>query len=346
VLPTVAIRLARCIRPLWVLVLVAVLAALTQPSATAKPGGHDRPRTIVGLQKRLGRLALRNTELVERFNQARVLVRHRQHQAQAAEHVADLARAQLHRATVSFTAMIQAQYEFGPFGAAGALLSSRSGGNAVVRLNTLDLLSDHAADVVARVDSARRVAAEKSRAAQEALASATEQRDAVAKRRAFITREVEKYKRLLGLLTLRQRAEYVHRADPAVSAARVRNLPRGPSAAARKAVNFALEQVGKPYIFGAAGPGAYDCSGLTMAAWASARVHLPHSAEDQYNHGRHVRESHLEPGDLLFFYRPIEHVTIYVGDGLMVSAPTVGQNVQVVPLAKFQSDYSGATRLN
>jgi cell wall-associated NlpC family hydrolase len=58
-----------------------------------------------------------------------------------------------------------------------------------------------------------------------------------------------------------------------------------------------------------------------------------------------VSESELEPGDLIFFYQPIGHVTIYIGDGMMVSAPTEGENVSVVPLSSFQSDYVGATRL-
>jgi cell wall-associated NlpC family hydrolase len=274
-----------------------------------------------------------------------VLVHAREREANAAQAVADRARARLDRASYSFTQMIQAQYESGQLGSAGALLDSRSGGNAVSRLNTLDLLSNHAADVVAMVDHARQIAAEKNQQAQAALAAATEQRDAVASRRAEVTREIDKYKRMLGMLTAQQRAEYLHRADPSISMARARQLPAATSAAARKAVNFALAQVGKPYVFGAAGPSSYDCSGLTMAAWARAGVSLPHSAADQYNYGTHVPEYALQPGDLLFFYQPIGHVTIYIGDGLMVSAPTEGEDVQVVPLSYFQSDYSGATRL-
>jgi peptidoglycan DL-endopeptidase CwlO len=344
----VAIRLARRTRPLLILPLVAVLTVVglaTQAPATAKPAGRDHPKSIAGVQRRLGRLALRNTQLVEQYNQARVLVQQRQRQADAAEHVAGIARAQLRRATASFTALIQAQYEAGQLSAAGALLDSQSGTNAMARLNTLDLLSNHAADVVARVGAARQEAADKNHAAQQALAAATEQRVLVGKRRTTTASEIDKYKRLLGMLSAQQRAEYVHRVDPAVSLARARRLPWGSSAAARKAVKFALAQVGKPYIFGAGGPGSYDCSGLTMAAWASAGVHLPHSAADQYSYGRHVPESDLQPGDLLFFYHPIGHVTIYVGDGLMVSAPTEGENVQVVELSTFQSDYAGATRL-
>jgi cell wall-associated NlpC family hydrolase len=344
----VAIRLARfrALRLLPLMALAVVLGLLTPTFAAAKPGtAAPRHQTIAGVQKRLGRLALRNTQLVERFNHARVLVHARQREADAAQAVADRARARLDRASYSFTQMIQAQYESGQLGAAGALLDSRSGGNAVSRLSTLDLLSNHAADVVALVDKARQIATDKSQQAQSALAAATEQRDALASRRADVSRQIDKYKRMLGMLTAQQRAEYLHRTDPSISIAQVRRLPGAPSAAARKAVDFALAQVGKPYVFGAAGPSSYDCSGLTMAAWARAGVSLPHSAADQYNYGTHVPEYALQPGDLLFFYHPIGHVTIYIGDGLMVSAPTEGEDVQVVPLSFFQSDYAGATRL-
>ena len=120
---------------------------------------------------------------------------------------------------------------------------------------------------------------------------------------------------------------------------------RASSTGARKAVRFALAQVGKPYVFGAAGPGAFDCSGLTMSSWQQAGVSLPHSALNQYNYGRHVSWDRLQPGDLMFFYEPIAHVTIYIGNGLMVSAPEPGENVQVVPIQTFVNDFSGATRL-
>jgi cell wall-associated NlpC family hydrolase len=82
-----------------------------------------------------------------------------------------------------------------------------------------------------------------------------------------------------------------------------------------------------------------------MASWAHAGVSLPHSAADQYNYGTHVPLSELVPGDLIFFYQPIGHVTIYIGNGMMVSAPTEGQNVSVVPLSAFNGQITGATRL-
>ncbi len=119
---------------------------------------------------------------------------------------------------------------------------------------------------------------------------------------------------------------------------------KGTPAAARKAVQFALAQVGKPYVWGSAGPSSYDCSGLTMASYRSAGISLPHSAAQQYHYGHHVSFSELLPGDLIFLYSPIGHVEIYIGDGLAVSAPTEGEDVKVISVSG-SGDYAGATRL-
>ena len=120
-----------------------------------------------------------------------------------------------------------------------------------------------------------------------------------------------------------------------------------PSSRAAIAVRFALAQLGKPYAFAASGPRAFDCSGLTMAAWAAAGVSLPHFAAWQYNKGHHVSRSQLEPGDLVFFYHPIGHVGMYIGHGLIVHAPHTGDVVRTARLSNWNShDYVGATRLS
>ena len=115
-----------------------------------------------------------------------------------------------------------------------------------------------------------------------------------------------------------------------------------PNAAAAAAVRFACAQLGKPYVYGAAGPGSYDCSGLTMRSWGAAGVSLPHSSSGQYSYGSHVSRSALEPGDLLFIYSPIHHVAIYIGNGLMIHAPHTGDVVRIAPV---ESTFVGATRL-
>jgi cell wall-associated NlpC family hydrolase len=110
-----------------------------------------------------------------------------------------------------------------------------------------------------------------------------------------------------------------------------------------QALRWALTRVGDPYVWGAAGPNEFDCSGLVVWAYAQIGISLEHYTGDLWNEGEHISRSELEPGDLVFFFPDIGHVGIYVGDGLMVDAPTFGQDVQVQPV--FWSAYVGAVRI-
>jgi cell wall-associated NlpC family hydrolase len=113
---------------------------------------------------------------------------------------------------------------------------------------------------------------------------------------------------------------------------------------ADKAVAFAYAQIGKPYQWGATGPGSYDCSGLVQAAWASAGVSIPRTTYDQWAQLPHISVSAIQPGDLLYF-DGIGHTAMYVGNGYIIDAPQTGENVQKVPLAGwYQSTLVGAAR--
>ncbi|GAB2985326.1 C40 family peptidase [Nocardioides montaniterrae] len=114
------------------------------------------------------------------------------------------------------------------------------------------------------------------------------------------------------------------------------------SGRAAAAVQYAMAQVGKAYVWGAAGPSAFDCSGLTMAAWARAGVSLPHSSSAQFGMGPHIPESELRPGDLVFYYSPISHVGMYIGNGLIVNAENPSVGVKVTSLHAMP--YVGAVR--
>ncbi|GAB4007780.1 C40 family peptidase [Nocardioides ultimimeridianus] len=114
------------------------------------------------------------------------------------------------------------------------------------------------------------------------------------------------------------------------------------SGRAAAAVHYAMAQVGKAYVWGAAGPSAFDCSGLTMMAWAQAGVSLPHSSSAQYSMGPHIAESDLQPGDLVFYYSPISHVGMYIGNGLIVNAENPSVGVKVTSLHAMP--YVGAVR--
>ena len=110
-----------------------------------------------------------------------------------------------------------------------------------------------------------------------------------------------------------------------------------------QALKWALTKLGDPYVWGAAGPGSFDCSGLVMWAYAQVGISLMHFTGDQWNEGEHISRSELQPGDLVFFYQDIGHVGLYIGNGLMVDAPTFGQPVQVQPV--MWDVYVGAVRI-
>ncbi|WP_316740173.1 C40 family peptidase [Streptomyces sp. MK7] len=97
---------------------------------------------------------------------------------------------------------------------------------------------------------------------------------------------------------------------------------------AQKALAFARAQIGKPYVWGAAGPGSYDSSGLAQAAWKAAGVALPRGVHDQAGAGRRVPLSEALHGDLVFFHGEAGHVGVYAGDGMMIHAPGPGAHVR------------------
>ncbi|WP_375492483.1 C40 family peptidase [uncultured Jatrophihabitans sp.] len=305
---------------------------------------HHQPSKAT-VQRELGKLAIRNSQLVEQFNQARITVAQAEKTAGVAHAAALRAQAASDTAHEQFVQMIQAQYEGQNLGATSALLDSNSGSNYLSRLTAQNMVSEHEATVISGVTRARKAAVAADAKAKGDVATATARRDALGKKRDAVEAQLAKYRATLEKLSAAQRAALKNGKTENKSVATTLLTSGSESAAAQRAVKFALAQVGKPYVWGSGGPSSYDCSGLTMASWRHGGVSLPHSAAGQYGHGHHVAQSALIPGDLIFFYHPIGHVTIYIGNGLMVSAPTEGENVQVVPLHNFQSDYAGATRV-
>jgi cell wall-associated NlpC family hydrolase len=157
--------------------------------------------------------------------------------------------------------------------------------------------------------------------------------------KADIDDKLAEAKKVLDGLQEQQREALLSRDSSRVSDA-ADNISASGSAAT--AISFAMAQVGKAYVYGAAGDSAYDCSGLTMRAWGAAGVSLPHSSAAQYNSGRHISESELQPGDLVFYYSPISHVGMYIGNGMIVNAENPSVGVTVTSLHSMP--YVGAVR--
>jgi peptidoglycan DL-endopeptidase CwlO len=109
-----------------------------------------------------------------------------------------------------------------------------------------------------------------------------------------------------------------------------------------KALAYAKAQLGEPYARSGAGPSSWDCSGLTMMAWGSVGVNLPHSSRQQFNRGQPVAKSDLQLGDLVFFYSDISHVGLYAGNGQVIHAPRPGKSVEYIKMSYMP--YAGARR--
>ncbi|MBZ5736760.1 C40 family peptidase [Nocardioides mangrovi] len=154
--------------------------------------------------------------------------------------------------------------------------------------------------------------------------------------KATIDKKLDEAQALLGRLKAEEREEILSRGTARVPS----EVPASGRASA--AIAYAMAQVGDAYVYGAAGPSAFDCSGLTMMAWAQAGVSLPHSSSAQYSSGPHIAESDLQPGDLVFYYSPISHVGMYIGNGLIVNAENPGTGVRVTGLHSMP--YVGAVR--
>lgn len=113
------------------------------------------------------------------------------------------------------------------------------------------------------------------------------------------------------------------------------------------ALRFALKQIGDIYVWGAAGPTRWDCSGLTMRAFQAAGISLPHFSGAQIKYGKSVSYTSLKPGDLMFYGIPNSHVSMYMGGGKMVQAPRPGKKVEVIPITRMfgYKPFVGARRL-
>ncbi|MDX6355299.1 MAG: peptidoglycan DL-endopeptidase CwlO [Streptomyces sp.] len=149
-----------------------------------------------------------------------------------------------------------------------------------------------------------------------------------------VTAKLADAQKLLNSLTAEQRAAVasINKGTTTVTAAtKVSTVNASGRAAA--AIAFAEKQLGLPYVYGATGPGSYDCSGLTQAAYAAAGVSIGRTTGDQVQDGTAVSQSELQPGDLVFFYSPISHVGIYIGNGNIIHAPHTGATVEIAPMS-------------
>ncbi len=277
-------------------------------SALADPDLGDLDRQITAAAERL-------EVLVEQHNAIRADLAATQARAAdtAARLAADSSRLEQMRADAGHVSAWA--YRTGLAGEISALLSAGSPRAMLDQLTALEALGYNARIRITGLgdllDGLKRD--------QDSLAQLRATQEQQAHTLADLTEQVRRD--LAGLRQLRSRTV----AATAVASAPPRLSVPG---AAGTAVAYAYAQLGKPYVFGTAGPNTFDCSGLTMAAWRAAGVSLPHNAARQYSSIPHVARSDLVPGDLVFYYSDIHHVAIYVGNGIVIHAPNSTETVR------------------
>ncbi|WP_245716362.1 NlpC/P60 family protein [Micromonospora humi] len=199
-----------------------------------------------------------------------------------------------------------------------ALLGSRSPSELVSGLEMLDRFAHHQQEQVRDIAELRDELAAKKKPLDAMVADLSRTQAQLAAKKKQIDAEIAK------LQKLRLKVYGNGGGGPL----RPAPCPSGyPGGAAGVAVKFACAQIGKIYVWGAAGPDHFDCSGLTMAAWAKAGVSLPHNARQQHNVTQRVSRAELRAGDLVFYYGDLHHVGMYVGDGWVVHASQSGKPI-------------------
>jgi cell wall-associated NlpC family hydrolase len=278
-------------------------------------------------------------KVTERFDLARDQLAAQQARAKAAQARFRAAQAALTVARRQVRGIARTAYTANG-GSLAALLTSRSATDFVDRVTTLETIAGRQNAVLDQVVAVSRSAATAELTAQRAVAQAKATFAAVAAQQRTLQAQISRYQAAFNKLSAQEKQATLAAGEGSVRVSRSEErtplAPAGPvvapSHAAQVAVDTALAQRGKAYVWAAAGPDTFDCSGLMQYAYAAAGIGLPHSSLLQSQMGRPVTRSQLQPGDLVFYYSPVSHVGMYIGNGEIVNAPTAGDVVKVVGL--------------
>ncbi len=330
------LRSARPARGL-VAVCAAVCLTVTIPSSVSAAPKID----VEDARRQVEVLYHKSEQATERYNEARSALQDAERRFSRAQRRAASQQATVSELQKSVGAFAATAYRNGGIDQTLQLVFSEDPEEFIARAASLDALSAREAGALRRVVEARRELRANQVAAAQQLAVVEAQRKSLAAEKSEVEKNLRAAREVLNRLEAKDRSKLVGRASRDDDRNLLKDLPL-PDARAGKAIKFALAQLGDRYVWGASGPDGWDCSGLTMTAWGKAGVSLPHSSAQQYSSGRKIPRSALEPGDLVYFYSPISHVGIYLGNGRMVHAPNPSRRVEIAPLS--QLPYTGATR--
>ncbi|MEU0003122.1 NlpC/P60 family protein [Streptomyces sp. NPDC006314] len=333
----------------------ATLALAGAATATGFDGtGQAEPQlTVAQVRERVEKLHQEAEAATERYNGAKEKAETARRRVNALQDQAARKQEKLNSSRDALGSLAAAQYRDGGIDPAWQLALSSGPDRYLEGAAIAERAGDRQAVAVSRVREQLREIERLRGAAHIELKSLRSRQAELKRRKKTITGKLAEARRLLARLTPRQRSEVtgdgVSAAHVSRSASGTRTAPErtgstpAPHARAAAAVSYAYAKLGSPYVWGATGPNAFDCSGLVQAAYRSAGISLPRTTYAQINAGRRVSRSELQPGDLVFFYSGISHVGLYVGGGQMIHAPNPSAPVRLAPID--QMPFAGATRV-
>ena len=330
-----------------------VLAGALGLAIAPAPADAEEPTTAAEAAALVAARGHELEVLTEDFNEARELLAGQQAAAQAAVAKVTEAQAAVTRAQDSVVGVARTAFTGESMGSFQALMTSKSADEFVNRVTLLQAVAGHQGELLDAAVAAGEVAAQAQVVADRAAVEAQQQYDAVARQQADLQAQIAEYQADYGRLSADERraaleaAAAAHGAGEGGRASRTeREEPAASSSApvvaasgsVQAAIDRALAQRGKPYVWAAGGPNSFDCSGLVQYAFEAIGVDLPHSSRMQSSMGTPVSRAGARAGDLVAFYSPVSHIGIYLGNGQMVHAPTSGDVVKIASV-----DAMGAT---
>ncbi len=336
--------------PVWLRSAVAVLTAgvlvtgLAAPSAEADP--TTPPKNLKDAKAQVVQLETEAAAIEEDYEQAEIQLKEGKRRLKALQ--ADIAAQQARVDVLSAQARVIALRQFQGRGMDTTVeLFTQSDPDAFLdRLSTASNVDANLNSTLQDHQSEQANLAELKRAAEAEIAALAAEEERLERLDSEIEKRLSEAEALVRRMTEEERRQLAAR-DGARASFSLSELDGGEaSARIKKVIAYAVSRVpGGQYVRGSSGPNAFDCSGLMLAAYRQIGISLPHSSRAQSRVGRAVSRSELKPGDLIFWYHPIHHVGMYIGNGKIVHARNPRNDLVIQTLGSYPAPWAGARRV-
>lgn len=301
----------------------ATALALLLPGGISSADTRAPSPTLSSLVAQARQLTTAINSLSEQYDGLRVQLSSARTEAAKAEQAAAKDAAALQVSQDAVSRLAAASYENAGYDPTLEILTASNAAQFLNQASIMQQLDQENGTRVSQLKAAQAADKRARETAQQQIANVTALESAMNAKTKAIQSEIDKVNSAAmtqAMAIFSQTGQYPDIATP------------GGNSVGAVALRAALTRRGYPYVWGAAGPTAFDCSGLVMWAYEQEGIQLDHYTGDQWNEGEHISRSQLQPGDLVFFFADISHVGLYIGNGLMVDAPSFGQDVMVQPI--------------